>query len=241
MNKCNLCDKEFEYACLLLRHKNNKISCNLNKESFNCNLCKVNFKHKSKFKRHEKTKIHIDNINKKNISVKKNILEYKIEENNLKLENDLLKKKIKFQKLEKDNEIMNLRLEIQRLKQNKDKNHNLTGNIYKIEYNKNPNIRYIGSTIKTLKNRYSSHKTKYNKWLTNDDYAKCEIYEYFKVYGIENFNITLLKEYNILNKDHLLVYEQLWINKLDNININKAFAPINIEQHKLKYESLLKK
>ena len=29
----------------------------------------------------------------------------------------------------------------------------------------------------------------------------------FKIYGIENFEITLLKEYKILNKNNLLAYE----------------------------------
>ena len=29
------------------------------------------------------------------------------------------------------------------------------------------------------------------------------------------------------------------MNKLTNINKNKAFSPINIEEHKLKYESVL--
>jgi len=100
----------------------------------------------------------------------------------------------------------------------------LIGSIYKIEYKENPEIRYIGSTTKTIKNKYSSHKTKYNKWLENDDYGKCEIYEYFKIYGIENFEITLLKEYKILNKNNLLAYEQLWMNSVININKNKAFS-----------------
>lgn len=261
MSKCTLCDKIFASPSKLESHKNRKIPCNAIKESYNCELCKTNFEHKSHLERHEKSKKHIENLT--NIDIKEdkkekvikeqkkeefnkkeediNIIKKEYEEhiNNLKLEIDLLKKKIKFQKLEKDNEIMNLKLEIQSLKYIKNIDKKLIGSIYQIEYNKNSNIRYIGSTTKTLKNRYSSHKNKYNKWLENDDYAKCEIYEYFKVYGIENFTITLLKEYNILNKNHLLVYEQLWMNKLTNINKNKAFSPIDIEQYKLKYESYI--
>jgi len=255
MNKCYLCDTVFTSPSKLERHKNRKIPCNAAKESYNCELCKSNFDHKSHLERHNKSKIHIANLT--NINIKEEVIKevIKKEEEPIKKENDnikkeyeehinilrseieLLKKKIKFQKLEKDNEIMNLKLEIQSLKYNNNKDKKIIGSIYQIEYINDPNIRYIGSTTKTLKNRYSSHKTKYNKWLTNDDYAKCEIYEYFKIYGIENFNITLLKEYNILNKSHLLVYEQLWMNKLTNINKNKAFAPINIEQYKLRYES----
>ncbi len=122
-----------------------------------------------------------------------------------------------------NNKILKLEDEIKILKLENETKKDLVGNIYKIEYNKNPEIRYIGSTTKTIKNRYASHKTKYNKWLENDDYGKCEIYEYFKAYGIENFEITLLKEYKILNKNNLLAYEQLWMNNLININKNKAF------------------
>jgi hypothetical protein len=69
------------------------------------------------------------------------------------------------------------------------------------------------------------------KYDSEDEYGKCEIYEYFKMYGIENFNITSLGEYKIINKNHLLAYEQLWMNKLENINLNKAFTPINITKH----------
>lgn len=262
MYKCYLCSKFFPTPSKLLAHKNRKNTCNAVKESYNCDLCKTNFEHKAHLDIHEKTKKHIENltntdikeeepikkeegetikkegepIKKENDNIRKEYEEYI---NSLKLEIELLKKKIKFQKLEKDNEIMNLKLENQSLRYDNNKDKKIIGSIYQIEYNQNSNIRYIGSTTKTLKNRYASHKTKYNKWLTNDDYAKCEIYEYFKIYGIENFKITLLKEYHILNKTHLLVYEQLWMNKLTNINKNKAFSPINIEYHKLKYESYI--
>ena len=248
MYKCYLCDTVFTSPSKLERHKNRKIPCNAVKESYNCDLCKSNFKFKCDYERHNNSKKHIENltntdikeeeepIKKENDNIRK---QYEENINNLKLEIELLKKKIKFQKLEKDNEIMNLKLENQSLKYNKYIDKKLIGSIYQIEYIKNSNIRYIGSTTKSIKNRFSSHKTKYNKWLENDDYAKCEIYEYFKAYGIENFTITLLKEYNILNKSHLLVYEQLWMNKLKNINKNKAFSPINIEHYKLKYESYI--
>jgi hypothetical protein len=265
MYKCYLCDKNFQSQCHLERHKNNKRICNKSKNLYNCGLCKINFKYESELERHNNSKKHIINLtnmdNKKEETIKEekeetikekkeetsikeeNIInirkEYEEYINSLKLEIELLKKKIKFQKLEKDNEIMNLKLENQSLRYDNNKDKKIIGSIYQIEYNQNSNIRYIGSTTKTLKNRYASHKTKYNKWLTNDDYAKCEIYEYFKIYGIENFKITLLKEYHILNKTHLLVYEQLWMNKLTNINKNKAFSPINIEYHKLKYESYI--
>jgi len=256
--------KIFPTPSKLLAHKSRKNPCNFVKESYNCEVCKTNFEHKVHLNIHKKTKKHIENLTninikeeinkeeslKKEVPIKKEKEHIKKENDNIKKEYeehinilrseiDLLKKKIKFQKIEKDNEIMNLKLEIQSLKYTKDIDKKIIGSIYQIEYNQNSNIRYIGSTTKTLKNRYASHKTKYNKWLTNDDYAKCEIYEYFKIYGIENFKITLLKEYNILNKKHLLVYEQLWMNKLTNINKNKAFSPINIEEHKLKYESVL--
>jgi hypothetical protein len=89
------------------------------------------------------------------------------------------------------------------------------GKIYKIMYigNENIHITYIGSTFNTLRDRFYNHKAKKN----------CAIYSYFEEYGIENFKIFLIKEYEVCDLKHLQLYEQLWMNKLKNININKAF------------------
>jgi hypothetical protein len=95
-----------------------------------------------------------------------------------------------------------------------------TGRIYRIIHNQS-NICYVGSTIKTLKTRWSGHKKSFETYLkTNKNPAS--IYPFFKKYGIENFTIILIKEYEILDRKHLLVYEQIWINKLKPVNKTSA-------------------
>lgn len=62
MNKCDLCNKEFQSKCHLKRHKSNKKLCNII-ENYNCELCKINFKFESEFNRHKSSKKHIINNN----------------------------------------------------------------------------------------------------------------------------------------------------------------------------------
>ena len=63
MNKCDLCDKNFQSKCHLERHKNNKRSCKKLKNLYNCDLCKINFKYESELERHNHSKKHIINNN----------------------------------------------------------------------------------------------------------------------------------------------------------------------------------
>ena len=79
----------------------------------------------------------------------------------------------------------------------------ITGYIYKIEYNEDKEIRYIGSTIQSLYCRFKLHKYHYNKWLNNKMKEKCSIYLKFKKYGIKNFTISLIKSYEIVDHRHL--------------------------------------
>lgn len=95
----------------------------------------------------------------------------------------------------------------------------MIGRIYKIYYN---DIVYIGSTIKTLRRRLSYHKSDYKRYL-NKKRDNIAIFEYFTQHGVDNFKIELIKEYEVCDKKHLSVYEQLWMNKLKNVNTNKAF------------------
>jgi DNA-directed RNA polymerase subunit RPC12/RpoP len=258
MKQCTKCNKEFKTKQELDRHLNRKIKCD---NKIECQYCKKEFKTKQKLERHLDRKIScqaeisqnkIENVGLKNdidklkleneiniINLKNEIAKLKdtnkieivkLKDTNkieiLKLQNDILKLK-----LEKYNEIKILKVENEKLKEIINKDIYLNGIIYKIEHKDNNKICYIGSTTKSIKSRYSAHKHKYGRWLLNDDYGKCEIYEYFKMYDIENFNITVLGEYKVINKKHLLVYEQLWMNKLKNINLNKAFTPVNIKKH----------
>ena len=46
-------------------------------------------------------------------------------------------------------------------------------------------------------------------------------HEYYDKYGIENFEIEIIKEYNVYDEKQLHSYEQLWINKNKNKCVNK--------------------
>jgi predicted GIY-YIG superfamily endonuclease len=105
-----------------------------------------------------------------------------------------------------------------------------TGKIYKI-INSIDNEIYVGSTFNQLRHRWQHHKQAYNRWFNGKRKTKCSIYEKFKLLGIKNFKIMLIKKYDVYRDDskdrrHLLSKEQLWINKLKCININCAFNPI---------------
>jgi molecular chaperone DnaK (HSP70) len=111
-----------------------------------------------------------------------------------------------------------------------------TGRIYKIICSQSNDI-YIGSTFNRLSDRFRQHKLAFNQYL-NNNHCCISIFPYFEKYGIENFKIILIKEYNVCDKKGLLVYEQLWINKLNSINNWCAFQPFNKKQYgKLYYEN----
>lgn len=92
-----------------------------------------------------------------------------------------------------------------------------TGRIYKIVHSQSDAI-YIGSTFNTLTQRFSSHKS-----FTGN----CKISELIKQYGPEQFKIMLIKEYQVVDKKHLLAYESLWISKLRCINV---ITPFRVEK-----------
>ena len=97
----------------------------------------------------------------------------------------------------------------------------MIGRVYKIIHNQS-NIIYVGSTTQLLRQRWAEHKYRASK-------EKNSIYEYFEKYGIDNFKIILIKEYDITDKNHLKVYETLWINKLKSINVLMPFQPLDKE------------
>jgi len=109
----------------------------------------------------------------------------------------------------------------------------LNGKIYKIYYINNPEIYYIGSTVRSLKERLTCHIKKYNMWLSSEIKTKCSICPYFKQYGDENFSIELLKEYSVVDIKHLTVYETLWIIKNKSaVNLKLPFALTVLKEYK---------
>jgi len=92
-----------------------------------------------------------------------------------------------------------------------------TGHIYKIICRVDQRFCYIGSTFDTLHRRFKQHIKHYNKWIKGE---KCKIscFPYFEKYGIENFDIILIKSYEVYRENHrdtkhLRAYETLWFNK----------------------------
>ena len=113
------------------------------------------------------------------------------------------------------------------------------GIVYKIICNLDNNICFIGSTFNQLRYIWNGYKTGFKYWVKNKDIcADCLIYEHFEKHGISNFTIIKIKEYLVCrehNKDnrHLLVYEQLWINRTKCINIELPFIILEKIQNRI--------
>ena len=110
------------------------------------------------------------------------------------------------------------------------------GNIYQIVYNEDANVRYIGSTFKKIKNRFSDHKCNYKQKDYKKSRTSTSLYKYLDKYGVDNFSILPIKSYLVYREHkfdwkHLRVYEQLWISKLKCINENNTF-----QIHKLSWK-----
>ena len=106
----------------------------------------------------------------------------------------------------------------------------MRGLVYKIVHSQS-DICYVGMTTSTLTKRWQHHKSDCN----SERHADCVIYKYMRQHGIEQFKIMLIKEYNIVDKKHLRVYETLWINKLRCVNKNISFNPTPKIQFKRQY------
>ena len=116
-----------------------------------------------------------------------------------------------------------------------------TGTVYKIICSLNENVIYIGSTFNQLRHRWQNHKKSYNRYL-DGKYRCVSIYHYFTKYGIENFKIMKIKDYecyraNKADSRHLHAFEQLWINKTKGcVNKQDAFSiPIVAKEYQKEY------
>jgi len=96
------------------------------------------------------------------------------------------------------------------------------GRIYKIVSGQT-NECYVGSTFNELKYRFRQHKDDYKKW-KDGKHNLVMVYNLFDKYGVKNCPMILIKEYEVEDREHLKVYEQLWINKLKSINKLSAFV-----------------
>lgn len=91
------------------------------------------------------------------------------------------------------------------------------GRIYKIVSTQSDHV-YVGSTFNTIRDRFSKHKKDYRQWLKDMSKAKCSIYPFFKEFGVDNFKMILIKEYEVVDRTHLEAYEALWMSKLACVN-----------------------
>lgn len=84
----------------------------------------------------------------------------------------------------------------------------MIGKIYKVVHAQSDAV-YVGSTFDTLRGRFSKHRT-----------GTSEIGKLMRRLDADtnNFKIVLIKEYDVCDRKHLNMYEQLWINKLTCIN-----------------------
>lgn len=94
----------------------------------------------------------------------------------------------------------------------------IQGLVYKIIH-LDSNICYIGSTCDSVSGRWRTHKYGYKRW--TDNKGKCNtiaIYPHFEQYGIDRFKMVSIKSYEVVDRDHLRVYEQLHINRNKCVN-----------------------
>ena len=89
------------------------------------------------------------------------------------------------------------------------------GKIYKIIDESNGDL-YIGSTCQELKHRFQTHHLFYGREKYNKIKSNCKI--------------SLIEEYPCNNKRELEEREQYWMDKIDCINLTRAFR--EIEFHK---------
>jgi hypothetical protein len=84
-----------------------------------------------------------------------------------------------------------------------------TGSVYKIYNEQNQYLVYIGCTKLSLEKRLRAHVSQHrNNSKLRDE---CSVSKIINMYGIEGLKIELIKEYEVIDKRHLQVYEALAI------------------------------
>lgn len=101
----------------------------------------------------------------------------------------------------------------------------MIGKVYKIIHTQSE-ICYIGSTFNMLKHRFEGHKNNFKRWDEGKTARSCSIFPFFKEHGLEQFRLILIKEYDVADRDQLIAFEQLWINRFRKtcVNRNDTFA-----------------
>ena len=128
----------------------------------------------------------------------------------------------------------------------------MIGRIYKVQH-LDSNLCYIGSTCNAVRDRWRSHKKDFGQWIKDNQKVRTiSLYPYLEQYGIDRFKMLLIKEYEIVDKNQLRVYEQLAINRTKSCcNMRAALQLVNtncmakhytqlIAEHKREYRKVNK-
>ncbi len=98
----------------------------------------------------------------------------------------------------------------------------MIGRVYQIKHKTLP-ICYVGSTTNTLHRRWLDHGCSFRAWMNGNKVISISMYPHMRTHGMDQFEMLLLQEYHICDKQHLRAYEQLWVNKLSSVNKKGPF------------------
>lgn len=91
------------------------------------------------------------------------------------------------------------------------------GHVYKIICTKSNDV-YVGSTFNAPRTRFASH---------NSSWDGCKglfVYDCFSRFKWSDLKMVVIETYDVVDKMHLEMYEQLWINKLRAVNKSPLFS-----------------
>jgi len=111
----------------------------------------------------------------------------------------------------------------------------MIGRVYQIKH-QTQSISYVGSTTNSIHRRWLDHGCNFRAWCKGAGSSTCSLFPYLRKYGLDQFEITLLKEYDVVDKNHLHAYEQLWINKLSPVNKHNPFSPLSPSLNRVIYK-----
>jgi len=103
------------------------------------------------------------------------------------------------------------------------------GKIYKIVADTNEEYKpYVGSTIQTLSNRMSEHRSghKYKKYI-------CSSFDLFERFGVDKCKIILIEEYPCDTYEQLLSRERHWF---DNIECCNKIRPFTTKEERIEHD-----
>ena len=93
------------------------------------------------------------------------------------------------------------------------------GKIYKL-ISPHTNKIYIGSTYKTLEQRYNNHRRHFSLWKNNNE-TKNNYVTSYDLFELNNVSIELLETYPCNTKHELHIRERYWIEQNIDIVVNK--------------------